>query len=128
MKILISILSSFNEYILLETYNSIKNQIDTKINYDIIIIVNSLNKTYYNDVNEKFKNIDVEIIETKSNGKPGMGHNSCIELFKIKKEYDYLIPIDGDDYLYPYALKQLEKILIYNPDIIVGGTKIQYQF
>ena len=31
MKILISILSSFNEYILFETYNSIKEQINTKI-------------------------------------------------------------------------------------------------
>lgn len=123
MKVLISILSSFNEYILYETYNSIKNQENTKINFDIKIVVNSLNKNYYNDVKRKFENINVEIIETESNGKPGMGHNSCLELFSKREEYDYLIPIDGDDFLYPYALKQIEKLLIYNPDIIVGGNE-----
>ena len=123
MYILITILTSFNEYILYEIYNSIINQKNHNLNYDIIIVINSLNKNYYNDVLKKFENIDVEIIETKSNGKPGMGHNSCINLFKNRKQYDYLIPIDGDDYLYPYGLHQIEKIFIYNPDIIVGGNE-----
>ena len=109
MYILITILSSFNEYILYETYNSVINQKNHNLKYNIIIVVNSLNKNYYEDVLKKFKNIDVEIIETKSNGKPGMGHNSCINLFKIRKEYNYMIMIDGDDFLYPYALNQLNK-------------------
>ena len=123
MYILITLLSSFNEYILYETYNSVINQKNHNLKYNIIIVVNSLNKNYYEDVLKKFKNIDVEIIETKSNGKPGMGHNSCINLFKNRKEYDYLIPIDGDDYLYPYGLHQIEKLFVYNPDIIVGGNE-----
>ena len=123
MYILITILTSFNEYILYETYNSVINQKNHNLKYNIIIVVNSLNKNYYQDVLKKFKNIDVEIIETKSNGKPGMGHNSCINLFKNRKEYDYLIPIDGDDYLYPYGLHQIEKLFVYNPDIIVGGNE-----
>ena len=123
MYILITILTSFNEYILYETYNTVKNQKNNNYKYDIIIIVNSSDKNYYSDVKKKFKDIDVEIIETISNGKPGMGHNSCINLFKNRKIYDYLIPIDGDDYLYPYALYQIEKIFVYNPDIIVGGNE-----
>lgn len=122
MKLLITILTSFNEYILFETYKSIENQI-TNFEYEIMIIVNSLNKEYYNDVKNKFKDINIKIIETKSNGKPGMGHNSCIEYFKNTTNIDYLMIIDGDDFLYPWALEQLDKILIYNPDIIVGGNE-----
>ena len=125
MNILITILTSYNEYILYETYKSIVNQQEHNLNYTIIIVVNSLNEKYFEDVKILFtqKNINIEIIETKSNGKPGMGHNSLFKLFELKKEYDYLIPIDGDDFLYPYALHQLSKILIYNPDIIVGGNE-----
>ena len=123
MYILITILSSFNEYILYETYNSVINQKNHNLKYNIIIVVNSLNQNYYEDVLKEFENIDVEIIKTVSNGRPGMGHNSCINLFKNRKEYDYLIPIDGDDYLYPYGLHQIEKLFVYNPDIIVGGNE-----
>ena len=36
----------------------------------------------------------------------------CIEIFRNKKEYDYLIPIDGDDFVYPYGLCILEKSMI----------------
>ena len=55
MYILITILTSFNEYILYETYNSIINQKNHNLNYDIIIVVNSLNKNYYNDVLKNLK-------------------------------------------------------------------------
>ena len=123
MNILITILTSYNEFILYECYSSLINQINIKNKYDIIIVVNSLNKNYINNVKERFKNIDVKIIETISNGRPGMGHNSCIELFKNNKEYDYLIPIDGDDFIYPYGLSILEKSMVNNPDIIVGGNE-----
>ena len=68
-----------------------------------------LNTSYYNSVCEEFKNIDVEIIQTVSNGKPGMGHNSVINLFKHRLQYDYMLLLDGDDFLYPSALEQLSK-------------------
>jgi len=124
MKLLITILTSYNEYILYESYKSVKNQISCNIDYDIYIIVNSLDNNYYDDVCNVFRDDRViKIIETKSNGKPGMGHNSLIDMFKNNKSYDYLLPIDGDDFLYPYGLKQLEKILIHKPDIVVGGNE-----
>ena len=123
MKFLITILSSYNEFILYNSYKSIINQINHNLDYTIVIIINSLDQSYYNTVCKLFKNIIVEIVETKTNGKPGMGHNSVLNIFKNKKEYDYLIPIDGDDFLYPYALHQLNKILHYNPTIVVGGNE-----
>ena len=111
----IIILTSVNEKLLKITYNSIIEQKNHNLNYNIIINVNSLNKDYYNDVLKEFENIDVEIIKTISNGKPGMGHNSCIDLFKNHKKYDYMILVDGDDFLYPYAFSQLEKCFMkYN--------------
>ena len=121
-KFLITLLSSSNSNLLKLSYQSIINQLHHYINYTIVIVVNSLNPDYYKEVCNTFNdlNVEVEIIETKSNGKPGMGHNSLFEVFKNKKQYDYLIPIDGDDFLYPYALHQLSKIIVQNtPDILV---------
>lgn len=119
-KFLITLLTSSNSKLLKLVYNSIINQKNHYINYTIVIVVNSKNKSYYNEVCEEFTNIDIEIIETQSNGKPGMGHNSLFKVFKNKPQYDYLIPIDGDDFLYPYALHQLSKSIIsHNPDILV---------
>lgn len=122
-KFLITLLTSYNEYILYLSYKSIIKQINHNLDYTIVIVVNSLNQNYYNDVCKKFQSYNIEIIQTQSNGKPGMGHNSVLEIFHQKKEYDYLIPIDGDDFLYPHALHQLSKILIYNPTIVVGGNE-----
>ena len=122
-KFLITLLTSYNEYILYLSYMSIIQQMKHNLDYTIIIIVNSLDKSYYNNVCKRFMSINVEIIQTESNGRPGKGHNSVLELFKNRSEYDYLIPIDGDDFLYPYALQQISKILIYNPTIIVGGNE-----
>ena len=108
-KFLITLLSSSNSKLLKLVYECVLNQKNHTLDYTIIIIVNSLDKSYYNEVCNEFKNIDIEIVETESNGKPGMGHNSLFKVFYEKKEYDYLISLDGDDFLYPYALHQLSK-------------------
>ena len=108
-KFLLCILTSYNEKLLKISYNSALNQVNHNLNYTIIIIVNSLDTSYYNNVCDEFKNIDVEIIQTVSNGKPGMGHNSVINLFKNRLQYDYMLLLDGDDFLYPSALEQLTK-------------------
>ena len=119
-KYLITLLTSSNSKLLKLSYNTIKQQINHNFNYTIVIVVNTLNTEYFEEVLNEFKDIEVEIIETESNGKPGKGHNSLFEIFKKKKQYDYLIPIDGDDFLYPYALYQLSKIIhSKNPDILV---------
>ena len=108
-KFLITLLVSSNEKLLKLVYNTIINQYKHNLDYTIIIVVNTIVSTFYQNVCEEFKSDDVEIIQTQSNGKPGMGHNSLFEIFRQKKMYDYLISIDGDDFLYPYALHQLEK-------------------
>ena len=118
-KFLITLLTSSNAPLVKLAYNTIINQKNHYLDYTVVIIVNSLNSKYYLEVTNEFTNINVEIIETKSNGKPGMGHNSLFEVFKKKNQYDYLIPIDGDDFLYPYAFHQLIKCIDqYDPDIL----------
>ena len=116
-KILIALLSSYNIKCLKMCYESLKNQNKTNLNYSIIIVINSLNDTYFSDVKNAFK--DCEIIRTESNGNPGKGKNSLINLFKERTEFDYLIPLDGDDILYPCALNRLEIYMKYNPDILM---------
>lgn len=116
-KILISLLTSYNIKCLKMCYESIKNQNPTNLNYSIIIVVNTQNENYFLDVKNTFK--DCEIIRTESNGSPGKGKNSLIDLFKERIEFNYLIPLDGDDILYPCALNRLEIYMQYNPDILM---------
>jgi len=114
LKFVITLLSSSNEKLLKLCYNSVINQINHNLNYTIVIIINTTNKLYYKNVIEEFKDIDVKIIETESNGKPGKGHNSCLNYFNNNIEYDYLIMLDGDDFIYPSFLSQISKALLYN--------------
>jgi len=128
-RFLITLLTSSNAKLLKLVYDTVINQKNHYLDYTIIIVINSLNIDYYEEVVDVFKDINVEIIETKSNGKPGMGHNSLFEIFKNNVQYDYLIPIDGDDFLYPYALYQITKsINKTNPDILVlqGNDLLSY--
>ena len=117
MKFLITILTSSNIVSLHLCYESIINQKNHNLDYSIVIIVNSLNKNYYNEVLTDFNNKNVNIIQTESNGKPGKGHNSIFQVFYENDIYDYLISIDGDDFFYPYALHQLSKCFTINPDL-----------
>tara|TARA_Y100000768_G_scaffold344202_1_gene290304 strand:- start:3445 stop:5517 length:2073 start_codon:yes stop_codon:yes gene_type:complete len=82
--------------------------------YDIYVIVNTLNKSYYKKVlylcNTTFSGKIKQIIETESNGYPGMGHNSLLNVFS-KTDYDYMVVCDGDDFLYPVALSRINTLL-----------------
>lgn len=118
-KYLVMILTSSKLVFLKECYNSIKNQFESRIDYDIIINVNTLNESYYDEVVNELN--EAVVIKTESNGNPGKGHNSCHEYFKEHTHYDYLINIDGDDFLYPMFMQRLEHYMKtpYNPDIIL---------
>ena len=83
-KFLITLLSSSNSKLLKLSYNTIINQYKHNIDYTIILVINTLDNQYYKEVCEEFKNKDIEIIETQSNGKPGKGHNSLFEIFDKK--------------------------------------------
>ena len=118
MKLLITLLTSYGFVFLKQSYESAKNQLQHNIDYDIVIIVNTHNDEYYYNVLKEFNN-KCKVIRTDSNNKPGKGHNSTIEYFKNNSEYDYLIKIDGDDFIYPYSLNRIQTYLDENPDILI---------
>jgi len=113
VKYLVSILCSSNIRLLRETVNSVINQINFD-DYHIFIVVNTLDEVFYQDVirefgynkHEKLK----KIIRTESNGSPGKGHNSVLEIFYNNYNYENLIKVDGDDFLFPYAIERINNI------------------
>lgn len=108
-RIMVTILTSSKINYLKESFNSVINQKrPIRMKWDVFIVVNTLNDNYYKLVLDEFENVKVTIIRTESNGRPGKGHNSVLDFFKSRKEYDYLVALDGDDFLYPVALRHLE--------------------
>jgi hypothetical protein len=105
MKYLVCILTSSNLNLLKRCYISVKNQ--KGINFDITIIVNSLDNNYYNQVVRL--GLSCKVINTVSNGRAGKGHNSCLNYF-LGTNYDRLILIDGDDLFYPNAFTKFKDL------------------
>jgi len=76
--------------------------------YELVIIVNTLNDMYYDTVMNVYGKKGINVVRTESNGYPGKGHNSCIDYFGSRSnDFDYMFMIDGDDMIYPYALSSL---------------------
>ena len=112
MKLLVLILTSSKINLLKRGIKSVKKQYPVKLfSYDLKVVVNTTNDRYYKEVIDTIKDENIEIIKTKSNGSPGLGHNSCLKVFQDRPEYDYFTMLDGDDLYYPTALQQLERML-----------------
>lgn len=81
---------------------------------DIVVIVNSPDPEYLKKVEESCAGYTV--IETECNGTPGRGKNSVLDYF-IQHRYQYLLPIDGDDYYTKGGIKQLVRyVKMIEPD------------
>jgi glucosamine-phosphate N-acetyltransferase len=129
-KILVTLLTSPCQYIYFNaSINSLLNQqqIDWE-QYTFLIVVNSVNINYFNKIEILVSNQieshtctktnskpNLHLVQTKSNGKPGKGHNSVLHLVKTftdprdNRMHDYAVMIDGDDFLYPFALSRIHK-------------------
>ena len=112
-KYLLTILCSSNLDLLKISFESAANQLNYD-NYDIFIVINTLNEEFYKEVLNYYKeNMHKKlkkIIRSESNGKPGKGHNSLLDIFKSEPEYEYLLILDGDDFYYPCALERINFI------------------
>lgn len=130
VKYLVGILCSSNVRLLKESFLSVINQ-NGFDDYEIMIIVNTLDEGFYQDVMYEFGKNNYaklrKIIRTESNGSPGKGHNSVLKTFYKDYRYDNLIMLDGDDFLFPNAIQRINNIRIAeNSDVIslYGNTKI----
>ena len=106
VKYLVGILCSSNVRLLKESFISVLNQIGYD-DYEIMIIVNTLNEEFYQDVMYEFGKNNYtklrKIIRTESNGSPGKGHNSVLKIFyKELRNPDYKITHLSDPYIYLY--------------------------
>ena len=122
VKYLVGILCSSNIPLLRESLNSVINQQNFD-DYHIFIIVNTLDEVFYQDVIREFgynKHDKLKkIIRTQSNGFPGKGHNSVLDIFYKNYKYDYLIKLDGDDFLFPTAIERINNVQVTeNSDVI----------
>lgn len=88
------------------------------LNTDFVIVVNTLDDTYYEKVLEK--NFPLRVVRTESDGTAAKGKNSCHDLM-LEEGYDYLTQFDGDDILYPTFLLSLEAHLKRMPNLDVLG-------
>ena len=105
IQLLVTILTTNNIEYLKRAVNSVQNQYKcNNLEYEIKIIVNSLQKDYFETVLKSFPTIDV--IDSISNGYAGKGHNMCLNVFEANKKFNYLTVLDGDDLLYPVAFQR----------------------
>jgi len=130
VKYLVGILCSSNVRLLKESFLSVLNQIGYD-DYEIMIIVNTLNEEFYQDVMYEFGKNNYtklrKIIRTESNGSPGKGHNSVLKIFYKDYRYDNLIMLDGDDFLFPNAIQRINNVRIAEKSDVIslyGNTKI----
>lgn len=118
-KILITLLTNHKLDKLKRLVKSVETIIpNDSIEIEPVIVVNTLNDDYYNQViNEGFS---VKVIRTESNGKPGMGKNSCRDLF-LASDANFMSQVDGDDWLYPTWAESIAHHLQQYPNIDALG-------
>lgn len=128
MKFLVTVLTSSKPQLARLAVDSILAQQRHDWDHDVLVVVNSRNEEHRDAVARALQGAiqangkPVEIVETPSNGRAGRGHNSLLDIFRERVQYDYLIPIDGDDAYYPCAFHQLDKFLPIEPHCVAIQT------
>jgi len=69
----------------------------------MVVIINTLDLAYSHQAQEYCILNNIEHYVTESNGTPGKGKNSLLDKF-LESDYDYMVQIDGDDYLTPHGV------------------------
>lgn len=104
LKVLVAILTSSDVPRCVRAVNSAMLQKEPGYEYDTVVFINSLTPGYSEKVQRE---VGCKTVTTRSNGLPGLGKQSVANWFMAHEEYDAFVPIDGDDFLYPFALRVL---------------------
>lgn len=120
MKLLVTLLTSNDVERLSRLVDSFLQQNPHNYFSDVrgVIVVNTMNDQYYQQVLSK--RFPLPVVRTDSNGKPGKGKNSCLDIF-LDSDFDFISQIDGDDILYPTYLHSLGEHVSRFPCIDVLG-------
>ena len=86
---------------------------------DLVVVINSLNNSYVQRASDWCEEENIEYYITESNGTAGKGKNSVLNLFN-GSDNDYMVLVDGDDYLTPHGVWLYKHIAEYEtpPDCI----------
>ena len=125
MKLFLALLTNHKVDKLKRLIRSVQLQYpEETIEINPVIVVNTLNDSYYQEVLEA--NLPFKVIRTESNGKPGKGKNSCLDLF-LESDCDFITQIDGDDFLYPTFLNSIANHVNHYPNIdVLGRIPLDY--
>jgi hypothetical protein len=96
--------------------NSFKEQ--TCKDFELQIVVNTLNSEYEKEVLSLYP----QAIVTESNGTPGKGKNSVVNIWRKNTSHEFFSMIDGDDFASPYYVESLYEHIQLHPDIDYLGS------
>lgn len=98
---------------------SANRQVGTLCSYSGMVVCNTKDTSYPTEAKEVADRWKWDFLQTESNGTPGRGKNSVLEWFSNSQHnYQYLVLIDGDDILYPFAFQQLEYFMSERVDVL----------
>lgn len=84
--------------------------LDASTTMEIVLVINTRNETFAKEAAQYADEQGLKCVRTPSNGAPGMGHNSCLDLLRSpSSSWTHLIMLDGDDAFYPDAFVLLSR-------------------
>lgn len=103
-------------YILCSRYiDGLKRHILTIPKEDMVVVINSLSQSFQSEASEYCEKQGIEYHITESNGTPGKGKNSVMNLF-LESDNEHMVMVDGDDELTLWGVK-LYKHIAENCDV-----------
>jgi len=89
------------------------------------VVINSTDDVYIAKAYEWCREEGIDVTITESNGKPGKGKNSVLQHF-LASECEYMVQIDGDDFLQPHGVNVYNWVSENNPpdgiQLVYGNT------
>jgi hypothetical protein len=116
LKILMAVLVSSDLSRAIRAIKTCQLQTDHNLDFEILVVINTLNNEFMKEMVEYCEWSGIGYKITESDGTPSTGKNSVFDVFDQKKEFTHLIQLDGDDFLYPTFLKQIERHLKKYPN------------
>lgn len=109
MKLLVCALTSHDATRLNRLIESVK-----LCGYDTagLVVCNTLDREYPQLAQHVARMHGWDFVETESNGMPGKGKNSALSVYaEHYSDFDHLLLMDGDDFLYPCALSYIARLV-----------------
>lgn len=120
-KILLCPLVSYDLNRSIRAIKSCFTQKDHKLLYGVHVVINSQDLDFTSEISKYCNDNVIEYSITQSDGTPGTGKNSVLEIFQ-NSDYTHLSQLDGDDLFYPTFLKQIQRHLYKYPTTDVLAT------